>query len=488
MRQGAIRSGMLLFAVLVLTTCSRGRFGGGAGSGGGGGGGTGSGSAPFALTITDAPPAGVTVLTFQLTITGAVLQPNSVPLINAPRTIDLTQLQNESAVLGTPSIPTGTYTSLTLTFSTASLTILNSTGAAIGSCANGTICAVTPPSITPLSVTLSTASFPLTVTSNTPAGIQLEALLSNILQPDLSVNLAASNAITATQLPTALLTTAIAEVDDVVGQVTSVGTNQFTLLPLSGLTLTSSVNSSTAFSFPISTCTVQSFSCVAVNQIDEVDLSLLGSGTFLAKTVAQDDIAGQTEVQGTIVSVQAGSPPSQFKMVVNGVVPPVTGVTPGSLATVTISNGATFAIDANAPTLPSGVSFASGADLVVGQNVMVRETSVTTTSGIAITTSHLLLRLSQITAQVGTINIGGANFTLVGLSSLFTTASPNAINQILVQTSSQTQFFNLSPLSVAGLAAGNNLSVKGLLFNTFRTVGNPTLVAEKVRGRTVNGL
>jgi hypothetical protein len=270
--------------------------------------------------------------------------------------------------------------------------------------------------------------------------------------------------------------------------VTSVGTNQFTLLPLNELTLTTSVNSSTVFSFPASTCAVQSFSCVAVNQIDEVDLSLLGNGTFLANTVAQDDIAGQTEVQGTIVSVQAGSPPSQFHIVVNGEVPSVTGVTTGSLATVTISNGATFAVDANAPTLPSRVSFASGSDLVVGQNVMVRVTSVTTTSGISITASHLLLRPSQVTAQVGTINIGGANFTVVGLSSLFTTASPNAINQIVVQTSSQTEFFNLSPLSLAGLAAGNNLSVKGLLFNTFNTVGNPTLVAEKIRGRDVNGL
>ncbi len=131
MSQAAVRSGVLLLVILVLTTCSHAPIPGGIGTGGTGG----SGTAPFALTLTDAPPAGVTVLTFQLTITGAVLQPGNVSVVNSPVAVDLAQLQNESALLGALSIPTGTYASLTLTFSSASLTILNSTGAAIGACA-----------------------------------------------------------------------------------------------------------------------------------------------------------------------------------------------------------------------------------------------------------------------------------------------------------------------------------------------------------------
>jgi hypothetical protein len=474
MRQAALRIGLTLFAALTLSNCSHAPGGGGVSESG-----NGSGTAPFALTISDAPPAGVTVLTFQLTITGATLQPGNVTLLNAPIKVDLTQLQNESVLLSALSIPAATYNSLDLTFSTASLTILNSTGASIGTCLTGTICTITP-TVTPMSVTLNATSA-LTVTSNTPAGLQVEAVLSNIIQSDLSLNLAASNGIIATPLPSAQLTSPLVEIDDVVGQVTSVGTNQFTLLPIGGLTLTSGVSSSTVFGFPSSTCAANNFSCVAVNQILEVNLDLLGNGKFQAISVVPDDATGETEVQGTITSIGAGFPPSQFHIVVNGAAPPVAGVSVGNQATVTLVNPVTFLPDPNQLTLPGGVSFTSASDLLVGQNVMVQVKPGTT-----ISTSRVVLRMSQITAQVGTI--GAPSFTLVALPSLFTTASPVAINQILAQTSSQTIFFNLTPPSLAGLAPNSNVSVKGLLFNTINTAGSPTLVTEKVRGRDVNGL
>ena len=477
MRQAALQIGLALLAALTLSNCSHAPGGGGISESG-----SGSGTAPFALTMTDAPPVNVTVLTFQLTVTGATLQPGNVTLLNAPITVDLTQLQNESVLLSALSIPAATYNSLDLTFSTASLTFLNSTGASIGTCLTGTICTITP-TVTPLSITLTTAS-PLTVTSNTPAGLQVEAVLSNIIQSDLSLKLDASNAVIATPLPSVGLTSPLVEIDDVVGQVTSVGTNQFTLLPIGGLTLTSSVSGSTVFGFPSSTCAANNFSCVAVNQILEVNLDLLGNGKFQAISVMPDDATGQTEVQGTITSIGAGSPPSQFHIVVNGAAPPVAGVSVGNQATVMLVSPVTFLPDPNRLTLPGGVTFAGAADLLVGQNVMVQRAS--TSSGLTINTSRVALRMTQVTAIVG--SVGATNFTVVGLPSLFTTASPVAINQILAQTSSQTMFFNLTPPSLAGLATNDNVSVKGLLFNTINTAGSPTLVTEKVRGRNMNGL
>ena len=61
------------------------------------------------------------------------------------------------------------------------------------------------------------------------------------------------------------------------------------------------------------------------------------------------------------------------------------------------------------------------------------------------------------------------------LPSLFTSAG---INQIEVRTSSQTDFEGVS--GVAGLSAGNTVSLRGLLFST---TGSPVLVAKKVRKR-----
>ena len=51
------------------------------GSGGGAGSGT---TVPFTLAVTDQPPNGVTILSFTITVTGAVLQPNNVSVLNAP--------------------------------------------------------------------------------------------------------------------------------------------------------------------------------------------------------------------------------------------------------------------------------------------------------------------------------------------------------------------------------------------------------------------
>ena len=50
-------------------------------SGGGGNVVVGGGNTPVSLTITDTPPAGVTVLSFQVTVAGAVLNPNNVSLV-----------------------------------------------------------------------------------------------------------------------------------------------------------------------------------------------------------------------------------------------------------------------------------------------------------------------------------------------------------------------------------------------------------------------
>ena len=61
------------------------------------------------LTVTDAPPAGVTVLSFEVTVNGAVLNPGNVQLIANPQRIEVKQLETDSAFLSTMNVPAGTY-------------------------------------------------------------------------------------------------------------------------------------------------------------------------------------------------------------------------------------------------------------------------------------------------------------------------------------------------------------------------------------------
>src|SRR5207253_795673 len=69
------------------------------------------------LTIHDNPPTGVTVLSFDIDVTVADLQPSEtctqpISMLSEPEDIELEHLQTESALLASRSVPTGTYSSL----------------------------------------------------------------------------------------------------------------------------------------------------------------------------------------------------------------------------------------------------------------------------------------------------------------------------------------------------------------------------------------
>jgi hypothetical protein len=123
-----------------------------------------------------------------------------------------------------------------------------------------------------------------------------------------------------------------------------------------------------------------------------------------------------------------------------------------------------------------GFSFASAADLLVGQDVQIRPVTVVSTGGVnTVTTDLVRLWPSQVTGQVGGINSSNGTFTLTSLSPLFTGATP-PITTITVQTLSEMNLMDFS--NGNSLAVGNTVSVKGLLFNTS---GTPTLVTRTIR-------
>jgi Domain of unknown function (DUF5666) len=446
-----------------------------------------SGGVPMSLSIGDTPPSGVAVLFFEASITGASLKPSdstkpAVSVLSAPVEVEFGHLQTDRAFLSLANIAPDTYASLNLTFGNAQLTIVNHSGAAIGTCANNTVCQLTP-NFNPSSVTLSGAPFPITVDMGSVFGIKLDFNVNTSIQNDLSIN----PAVTIAHLihrEDADEGQEMEDLDEVEGQVTALGTNQFTLTNRrSGKSFTINVDGNTMFEdFGRAGCTAspQDFTCVKMDQILEINLSENGMGTMLAKRVEFEEDASKQAIKGTITSVDSST---QFHMVVFREEPDVNGISEGSPVVITINPNATFQVgmaeigeDGGFSFL--GFSFAGSTDLMVGQDVQIRPGTVMSAGGVTtITTDLVRLWPSQVSGKVGSIDTATNSFTLTNLSPLFTGATP-PVTTIKVQ---MLPFMNFEEFpNQTSLAVGNTVSVKGLLFNTS---GTPTLVTRTVRDR-----
>ena len=441
---------------------------------------------PMSLTIGDTPPNGVAVLFFEANITTASLQPSdtskpAVSVMSNPVEVEFGHLQTDTAFLSLANVAPDTYKSITLTFGKAIMTIVNHSGASIGMCANNAVCELTP-NFNPPSATLSGAPFPITISQKSVVGIRLDFNMDSSVQNDLSV----SPTVTIkklTQRSDSDDEQEMEQVDELDGQVTGLGNNQFTLMDKrNGQSFTISVDTNTMFEeFDRAGCTVspQTFSCLQTGQIVDVDLSENGMGGMLAKHVEFEENAQYVAIKGTITGVDS---PTQFHMVVFNEEPETNGVSEGSPIVVSIQPNAMFQIgheemgDNDGGFGIPGLSFASGADLLVGQDVQIRPGTVSSSGGTtSVTTDLVRLWPSQVSGQVGNISSEGGTFTLTGLSPLFTGATPS-ITTINVVTLSGMESLDFSGLGA--LSAGSTVSVRGLVFNTS---GTPTLVTRAMR-------
>jgi hypothetical protein len=426
------------------------------------------------LMITDAPPAGVTVLSFEVTVNGAVLNPGNVQLLTAPRKIEVKELETESAFLATVNAPAGTYQSITVNLTNPELTIMNQSGAAIGGCANNSVCHIEPAAAG--NITFSSAPFPLMLAANTPAAFQVDVNLNKLISNALTLDFNASGAVTLAQLPLpGQPTDHLDDLDDLLGTVQNVdATNKkFTLHTLAG-------------DFPIQTdanteleledCAANNFTCLVTGAVVEVDARVMVGGTFVARKIELEDNEVEDELQGTIFKIDDAM---HFEMVVLGELRGANNVNLGDTIVVTLSN-ANFQADTDGLTVPSSLQgeFEAAGDtsqLIPGQEVQVKVVSVTVGPPIAVTTSRVRLRRDQFTANVSGAP-AGANFNAGNLPGLFTGAG---VSTIQVQTSSKTNFQGVA--GVSSLADQDQVSLRGLLF---ANGGNPPiLIADKVRKR-----
>jgi hypothetical protein len=195
---------VLFVAIIALAGCSGGNQ---ATSGGVGGGGN---PASLVVTLTSKPDVSLTnisVLSATVSITGITLNPtsgNAVPLPLSPATypVDLTRLQADTALLDVLSLPAGSYSSATVTFSAPTLTLDNQSGTTLnGTCLTGTICKIVLPAG---SSQVTATPFPLTLTAGQASGISLSLNLNDAITVSsgtVALNFSASDTFNVLALP-----------------------------------------------------------------------------------------------------------------------------------------------------------------------------------------------------------------------------------------------------------------------------------------------
>ncbi len=458
---------------------------------------------PVSLSMTDDPPAGVQVLFFQVSLTAASLTPASGPAVsllsnNTPIQIDVTQLQALSAFLNTTDVTPGMYNSLSLTFASPELVIYNQSDSSIAStCAVGSICQLTPTIDNSATVSFSSSPFPVTLSATTPLGLLVDFHLNTVIQSDLSVNLGVANGISIAELPSAPMHP---QFGSVTGEVESISTsnNQFTMLTAWGRTFTVDASSATFDDFPTSACATAGFACLADGQVVQVQVTGIESGGILqAGQVTFEQAAGTQTVEGTMIKILPLPTPAgetMVEMILHKSPMATSGVPLGGLATVTIASGATWSIDNNGFTIPTGLSFTGSADLLVGQNldVVVENGTLSSTGGpgwggwgpprtVSFTTESVELEPSQVTGMITALN--SPDFTL-GFNqgpwfAPWPMATANAFTfDVITGTGTTYQGFN--PESFDGLATQDFVSVNGWLFPPASSGGSPQIAAQQV--------
>jgi hypothetical protein len=475
---------LLLLAIISLASCS-----GQPKPGGGGGGG---GNTTLSLTMTDTPLAtGASILSFKVTVTGVSLTPStgkpvSLTLNPATPIVELTHLQSDSAFLGTSTVPSGNYTSAAISFSSPDIVLMNqTTGALTGGTTACPVSAVTPCEFRPATsgmITLSTAPFPLTLTSNQQTGLSLDFNLNNAITTTngaVSVDFTQANVLKAVTLPrTGTPTGALDLVEDFTGVITTISGNSVTIHSDTKGTITAVANSSTTFNIDPTVCSAQNITCLGANKTVSIDASLNLDGTMTLLEADLLDNVSVDEVEGTVTSVNSST--QQFSLVLSNKIAvsantALTNATPGNVVQVSLGSAPIFSVDTKGLAIPpaSISGFSSLTAMFNGQTIRVRASTASVVNNtLQVSTNSVLLRFSSVSARVS-ITPASPFF------SVDTTTLPVFFNVVAgnaqVQVFQTTQFDGVTNLT--GLVVGDSVSMRALLIEN----SVPPFFAAKVR-------
>jgi len=472
------------FAVIfALTSCSGSKTSVCTVNCGGGGGGTGTATLTIMLRATPlTPQASTNLLAFVTTITGISLTPSSGNPVNfsGTPTLDFVHTQDSSLLVGTATVPAGTYTNATISFSAPRVTYCKQLTPGAPGCASGSLATING------AVTLPVIPITLTLSENQQAGLEINLNTTNAItvsnQTVTAVNLGATNAFSVSTLPPAnssLATGQLEFFENILGEVTAVSGQTVTVLTAANGSYVATGSASTFYS---ADCLLDAVACApAVGQLVSMDTAVKADGSLALLVYDPLSSVAIDWVDGVVTAPASSS--TQFQIVAGKQATATGGssnLPSGSIVNVTLQNPFPFLIESKGLSVPVN-SFQDSQDasvLIPGMTVGLHVTQFTAASGstpAAITADVVTLRFSSISGAIAT-TAAPISFSMQSLPTFFGTTTSSVVQ--LNQLSPFTNFDGVT--SASGLTVGNSVAIRALYLGS-TTATNTPFIAAKVR-------
>jgi hypothetical protein len=454
---------LVFLSSLVLSSCS-----------GGSGGGSSTGPAQEQASVytigTDAPLP--SVVSCEVLVSGITLYNGStnVSVLSQPAAVDFAQLSGLHQLLDLTAVPTGAYTSATITIANPVIGYVNTS--------------TNPPTISTLNGTLSTNSVtvnlnqPVTVTNSDLFGLRMEFDLRQSLATDANGQVTgAINPVFHVALKDSA--TDVIPIDEFEGGVVGVtGANTFTIQGPHGRQWTVQTDSNTIYDDPsIALNTFTSDTIVAVSgTIDPVTHSIDATEIDV---VSMDNFY----LGGLLTSVR---PPTggatAADLYVRDELPAVNGISDGQIETLNLNGSENYHIEHI--NLPLTQLIFNNSALAPGQRVGVSGALNTVNGTSTLTVKRVVLKRQ---GQAGTWVAGSTQILNGNLGSFELsddwTAGVLLPAPLTVLTTNDTNFINLGGLS--GLAGASPISIRVVGFILIDPVAQqPVMVARSVEELT----
>ena len=429
-----------------------------------------SAAAPMVVTVSDAPLGNILsarVTLSSVTLGSATTGSTPVSVVSSPVTVELSGLGAVQEPIEISSLAQGTYNSVTLTVSAATVVYTSSSGQMVTATA------------TLASPTITVALSPGLVVNSTSE-----------LQLQLAFNLAQSFSITGSTVSfTPAINTTGAQVGseapgdrqvEVTGNVVSVSSSSISVQSGdSGKQFTFTVNGSTQLPTGTTISSIATGDIVQVQGQTQTDGSILATSITLESTQSSAGGQDQNGAKGIVLAVTQNStggiasftmlPREDFGSSLSG--------SSGSL-TVNLSSSTTYAIPEDAQQAGLAASSFTAADIFPGESVTV---SGAASGSAALNATQIMLAAESIPATLVAAPSGTApdfSFSLTIAVPSFLTTYSNLVT-LSGTTNSATEYGNgLSQSGFAALAAGASVEVHGYLLQT--SSGTFALYATKI--------
>jgi hypothetical protein len=419
---------------------------------------------------TDAPLP--SVVSCQIMVTGVTVNngTTNVSVLSAPQVVDFAQLSGLHQLIDLSAVPTGTYTSATVTIASPVIGFIDTTQ--------------NPPAVNTIDGTLSKSSVnvtfatPFVLTDAELVGLRMEFDLRQSLATDMNGQVTgAVNPVFNMQL-LAANDSGVSIDEFLAGVVGTTGNTSFVVQGPKGRQWTVQTDANTAFddpSEPINSFTTNTIVAVSgtldpvTHDIDATEVEVVSNDGFF--------------LGGLFTSIRPPTgPATAADLYVRAVLPDINGIADGQIETLTLNGSEQYRI-ANIQNPITTLLFNNSA-LTAGQSVGIGG-KLTTTNGVSTLTVHRVVLRRQ--GQAGAL-VPGQTVVQNGNSGSFeltdqSTAGVLLPNPLTVLTTNGTNFINLSGLSALTGNQAIPLRVVGFILIDPLT-NSPVMVARGVEQLT----